>query len=1050
MTMTPDEAFARAYASLNPEQRQVVEHGEGPLLVQSVAGSGKTHAVTVRIARLVRSGVPDHRILAVTFAKKAGDEMTERVRRYLGSRTRARVGTFHSVAYEIVRGEMEGIDRWEIDTSSRYRICIKDAVGFKNMNWKDADVSFLESWITVAKAELAEPGSQRAKDLAREWYAGQKERVPSMVLAAYAKAEELREERHLLTFDDMLVYANRLMAKEDIRQRWAGRYDYVVSDEAQDQSHSMEVLGEALAKDHRNYVMIGDVNQSVYAWRGAHPEMLLGFKAKWNAPVIEMGRNYRCAPEIIDAANRVIEAMDPEQRSDTRMIAEYKPPQPAEITVSSCEDFDDEAAEIAETISRLVADGVKYEDIAILYRTNAQSRAPEEAFIGRRFPYHVVGGVNFYERREVRDLLAYLRAAAGGSMEDVSRCINTPTRYLGKAFIEKVAGIVQGQPKPIDWTAVMTAAAEKAGVHAGQRRGALEWASIIHYLRDRIRAGGTEAAPAKLLEHVYMVTKYADWLVKEEGQESTENNRISNCRELLRAAARFATVADLLGYIDETIAASKKGSGPKPGSITLSSCHRCVHPDTLVETPEGVHPIRDLPSTGTIATAAGPRAYRNKVSYKERDLLTIRTDCGYEITVTRDHGMMVWDGTEYVRREAALLRKNDFLRLRLGAVIEPPVAAVLPTAPVADVRARRYRFPSEVTAEVAEFLGLFVADGTVYDSGFRLKKRHKDVCDRFGALAAAIFGCDVRYSNEPSVTVGDRTYAAEVNSTQIAAWLVSVGGLAPRAKAIPQCILGSPLATQAHFLRGLFEDGTVNLTDETKADHIAWHTSYENMGRMMQVLLLRLGIISTRFPTNEGWRVAIYGHYIRVFRERVGFVAGFKRARLNLNVGEDTRNLVPVDRAWVRREISRAEHCFDRQNACLRGYVSRRVAQRWGLNEALTWHHERIASITATRGPAMCVEVPEHGRFLQSGFDGANSKGLEWPVVFLIGANDKVLPHICGDIEEERRLFYVGITRAKDRLYLSSVRVVPTAKGPMALGPSQFLSEAGLVPEPTL
>lgn len=559
--------LSKIIAGLNPEQRAVVEHQKGALLVPATAGSGKTHAVTVRMARMVADGVRPDRILAVTFSKKAADEMTDRARRYAG-RGGMRVGTFHSVAYEIVRAETAGIEQWTIDEASGYRFCIKDAIGFKGMKWKKGDPSFLERWIGLAKNELALPGSPRAIELAK----AEGMAVAPLILEAYERTEDLRKERLLLTFDDMLVEAAKHFADEGIRARWASRYDYMIQDEVQDQCFAMVTLAEAFARDHRNYMVVGDSNQCIYSWRGARPEMMLTFAQEWDAKVIKMVRNYRSGTAIIAAANRVIQAMNPATRIDLTMVAER--PTSGEIQSHIYTDFDDEADEISRKMLALHADGMPWSDMAVLYRVNAQSRGPEEALISKRVPYRIMGGTNFYERREVKDLLAYLRAAVGGRMADVGRCINSPSRFLGKKFVERVEAAVLGQKAPLDWVAVMTAVSDETGVHAGQRTAALEWAQIIHDLRAKIAQGGDDTKPSRLLELLVMETKYTAWLVQEEGQETAENNRVANVRELIRAADRFATVAELLKYIDLTIENSKRNGTTRPNSVTLMSLHR--------------------------------------------------------------------------------------------------------------------------------------------------------------------------------------------------------------------------------------------------------------------------------------------------------------------------------------------------------------------------------------------------------------------------------------------------------------------------------------------
>lgn len=566
----------RAIAGLNPEQAQVVAHQDGAMLVPSGAGSGKTHAVTVRMGRMVADGVRPDRILAVTFSKKAAEEMTARAQRYTNSKA-MRVGTFHSVAYEIVRTEWDDFDRWTIDEGNAYRFCIKDVVGFKGMKWKDADVSFLEQWIGFAKNELALPGSPKAIELAKQAFKNYpgKHTNPQLIIEAYERAEDLRKERLLLTFDDVLVESAVLFQDDTVRQRWANRYDYLIQDEAQDQCLAMMELAEGFARNHRNYMMVGDVNQCIYSWRGAHPETLLSFERVWGAKVVKMVRNYRSGTTIIKSANRVIQAMNPATRMDMTMLAER--PHAGEVSALLYTDFDDEADNVARRMLQLNADGVPWSDMVVLYRVNAQSRAPEEALISKRIPYRILGGTNFYERREVKDLLAYLRAAVGGRLTDVGRCINSPSRFLGKKFLERLEArttAAKTTSDVIDWVKLMTDVSTETGVHSGQRAAALEWARIIHDLRATIAKGGVDAKPSRLLDQLVMETKYTQWLVQEEGQESTENNRVSNVRELVRAADRFASVEELLKYIDMTIASSKRSATGQPNAVTLMSLHR--------------------------------------------------------------------------------------------------------------------------------------------------------------------------------------------------------------------------------------------------------------------------------------------------------------------------------------------------------------------------------------------------------------------------------------------------------------------------------------------
>jgi DNA helicase-2/ATP-dependent DNA helicase PcrA len=583
-------------SGLNPEQREVVLHDKGPLLVVAVAGAGKTHALVNRCGYLVRvRGADPSRILAVTFSKAGASEMQERLESLIGS-SGARIGTFHSLGLEIVFSERPEMKSWKIDDSDRYRLCLKDAVGYKEMDWKDHDITMLSSFVGLCKANLARPESDVAKAIAEDIYRRVRKPCahPGMSLRAYARAEELRRERLLLTFDDMLVESVELLRDNDaVRSRWASRYDYVLQDEAQDQNLAQLLMGELLAQDHKNYMLVGDPAQCIYTWRGAKPEKLLNFESAWGAKVVRMGRNYRCGQSIIDVANASLDSMDPTTKLDIRMIAERREAGSddvveGEVTCRQYTTIDDEGFGIVDQIQALVEDGRKPKDFVVLYRVNAQSRSPEEALITARIPYRVIGGVSFYERKEVKNLLAYLRLAnGGGTLDDVGRCINTPFRYLGKAFVDKVREEAEKRAAmtgPINWSDVVRVVADRAGMQSRQRQSALGWADILDRMHARIAKGVTatpgtpayeESLPAAILERIVLETRYSEALLKEEGEESTENSRVSNVREMIRAAGRFNSAADLLDYVDVTIKASKANSKDKdPNQVTLCTLHR--------------------------------------------------------------------------------------------------------------------------------------------------------------------------------------------------------------------------------------------------------------------------------------------------------------------------------------------------------------------------------------------------------------------------------------------------------------------------------------------
>lgn len=571
----------------NPEQLEMIDHDKGPMLTAAVAGAGKTEAVVARIIALIVKGVPPQRILAATFSRKAATDMNLRLARRLGPRSGARVGTFHSVALEILRAEIPEYAEWEV-ADGKYRMCLKQAVGWQEMEWKEADVTVLEGFISRCLCDLSLPGDDHTRVLAERLYAKRRrpDSIPSKLVQAYTRAEEIRKEKHLLTFDAMMAEAVLLLRDhEDVRARWASRWDYVITDEGQDSNLCQLELGALLSRDHRNINAVGDPAQTIYSWRGAHPEELVQFDVRWpGARIVKMNRNYRCGRVIIAVANKVLRAMDPKTRLPMEMIAERGVE--GSVGVTRYLDFDAEARAIATRIDVERVDGRPLKGYAVLYRTQAQSRALEEAFLGARIPYVIQNGCNFYERSEVSDLLSYLRiASGGGTSEDVTRCLNKPFRFLGKAFLARVeAAAGDFQNMGAGWTSTVRGVTQGPGLQGRQIAAAVGWCDLIDEVGRRLRAWDPDAltnsatndgSPAGLLELITTRTGYTDWLRREEGDETTENSRVSNVRELVRVATKFRRVSEFLGFVDQTIAAARAAAKANEtiDAVTLTTIH---------------------------------------------------------------------------------------------------------------------------------------------------------------------------------------------------------------------------------------------------------------------------------------------------------------------------------------------------------------------------------------------------------------------------------------------------------------------------------------------
>ena len=465
-----------------------------------------------------------------------------------------------------------------------------------------------------------------------------------------------------------------------------------------------------------------------------------------------------------------------------------------------------------------------------------------------------------------------------------------------------------------------------------------------------------------------------------------------------------------------------------PTHLRMAYCvtvHKCIHPDTLIETGQGIICAGDADEEGVVGTAEGPKKYTKMVKNPPLSMLKITTDDGYEITVTPDHGLDVWDtGTrKYVRREAASVCRKDFLRLRMGPGIDSEVEPTLPEAPRVDVRATLFRFPETLTGDVAEFLGLMVADGTLYRKGFRLAKRHIEVVDRFSELANTLFGAVPRRFRE------NGAYQAEVNSVQLSCWLRKVGGMGAHAKDVPSCVMRAPLKIQKRFMRGLFEDGSVNprTNDSSVLDHVEWSSVFPKLLQKARLLLLRMGVIcGSSKPTSRVPSLYIYGQNARRFGEVVGFITKMKQELCQLVVGNETHYVLPIDREVVkglRRRFGKKIADSTYKNGVNRQRMSRHTArqlleategpsvERDLLEELFQDHHSPVAFIEEVVAPSVCLEVPEGHQFLQNGFRGWNSQGQEYDVILIPWVNS--FRH-----QLQRNLIYTAITRARKKVIL--------------------------------
>lgn len=568
------EVDALYETGLNDEQLQVVRHEAGPLLVLAQAGSGKTKTLVNRIARLIADGTDPREVLAVTFSKKAADEMNARLRG-LGVRA-ARVGTWHSLCLEILRDGTPWAN-WQVDERDTAKLILKDAVGFRHLDWKTVDVGKLERVIGLCKANLVGPNDvERVCEIARPYFPVPQDQRKAA--DAFAVFQNLVEQRGLLTFDDMLVFAARWLEDEDNRQRWAARWTQLLQDEAQDSNEAQRAIGERLARDHRNYMVVGDPAQSIFGFRGATPEIILAFEQQWpGAKVVRMCRNYRSVSTVIAAANGIL------RRAETKLTGDMVGERAVDghAVALAAQDLDAEARHFLAEVQQTVKLGGKLSDVTALFRTNAQSRALEEALLGAKVPYVVVGGTSFYERKEVKDLLGYLRVATDADPDGdaMKRCLNAPFRYLGAKTVERMLNA----PRGASWAGTARVVAQQDGLNYKQRASLDEWAGLVDQLAgwcaDVDQAGNPtdKAKPSATLTWLVAKTNYIAAITKDAGEESIHQSHGANVRELIRVADRFATAADLLHYIEENLKAARRQREDKQAGgerVLLMSIHR--------------------------------------------------------------------------------------------------------------------------------------------------------------------------------------------------------------------------------------------------------------------------------------------------------------------------------------------------------------------------------------------------------------------------------------------------------------------------------------------
>lgn len=552
--MEPSPSLPSYLAHLNPRQKEAVLAVSGPVSVLAGAGSGKTSVLTTRIYHLIRTGVPADQILAVTFTNKAAREMRERLHKMLPDSPLPFVATFHGLGRELLQtyGAALDIPRYfTIYDRDDSKSAIREALKALDVDPKEVPPGAILARISKAKSEGVSLQEFRDKH-SRESF---RSRIVAEVWIRYE--DKLKKEKSL-DFDDLIWLPVKLLREhEDVRTRVQQRFSHLHVDEFQDTNELQGELAKLISGGTQNIFVVGDIDQSIYTWRGATIENLLRFEETYpRAQHIVLDHNYRSTKTIVDAANMVIE----KNRNRKEKHAVTDNAQGDRITIHPARTAEEEARWVAREAGRCIGKGMPAEEIAVLYRTNAQSRALEEAFLHAGLPYRLLG-TKFYDRKEVKDVLAWVRLALDPAREsDRMRAVQAPSRGIGKVTLGKIL------------------AGKKDELRAADRAKVDAFENVVTGLSEMAQT----ATPSAFVKFVIQNSGLESALLKE-GEEGQE--RLENARELgalasrydalpgLEGIAAFLADAALAGDQDEMDRPDGNGErGKKPG-VTLMTVH---------------------------------------------------------------------------------------------------------------------------------------------------------------------------------------------------------------------------------------------------------------------------------------------------------------------------------------------------------------------------------------------------------------------------------------------------------------------------------------------
>ncbi|NEW63291.1 DNA helicase PcrA [Granulicatella sp. zg-ZJ] len=520
--------MSKLLEKMNERQKEAVQHTEGPLLIMAGAGSGKTRVLTHRIAYLVEEKhINPWNILAITFTNKAAKEMKERLELLVGHVTRDMwVSTFHSMCVRILRREAELIGysrQFSIADTSEQKTLMKRVIKERGYDPKKVNEKVLLSVISDAKNQLLTP--ERMKEEASTWF-------EDVIADCYQDYQNLLMKNQLFDFDDLIMKTVELFEQyPDVLSYYQQKFHYIHVDEYQDTNKTQYTLVRQLSRYFKNICVVGDADQSIYGWRGADMSNILNFEKDFpNAKTVLLEQNYRSTKTILNAANNVI---DNNQERVAKTLWTQNDTGDT-ITLYNAFSEKDEASYVAQKIKQLQTEKVyvsKYNDIAVLYRTNAQSRSLEEAFMQYAIPYKIYGGLRFYDRLEIKDILAYLRLI-DNPKDDLSfeRVVNVPKRSVGKTSLEKLASFARERNYSLFEA---TEHLEETGLGTKAKNGILSFVTLIKKCQIALE----ESTITQLLDMLLEKSGYTECLEMEGTLEAQA--RLENIQEFKSVTKTF-------------------------------------------------------------------------------------------------------------------------------------------------------------------------------------------------------------------------------------------------------------------------------------------------------------------------------------------------------------------------------------------------------------------------------------------------------------------------------------------------------------------------------